>query len=97
MPQAVALPAYHWFRVASVVFMTTGWPGHCCPVAKWTLVHEFPCLPQVNMWNGFDTGVPFGGYKMSGIGREKGEAALDHYTQASAHQDWDYIVSQPLL
>ena len=49
------------------------------------------------MWNGFDTGVPFGGYKMSGIGREKGEAALDHYTQASAHQDWDYIVSQPLL
>ena len=34
------------------------------------------------MWNGFDTGVPFGGYKMSGIGREKGEAALDHYTQA---------------
>ncbi|CAK0737958.1 Aldehyde dehydrogenase 2 member B4, mitochondrial [Coccomyxa viridis] len=38
----------------------------------------------VNMWNGFDTGVPFGGYKMSGIGREKGEAALDHYTQTKA-------------
>ena len=38
------------------------------------------------MWNGFDTGVPFGGYKMSGIGREKGEAALDHYTQASVYR-----------
>jgi len=33
---------------------------------------------QVNMWNGFDAGVPFGGYKTSGIGREKGEAALSH-------------------
>ena len=38
---------------------------------------------QVNMWNGFDAGVPFGGYKTSGIGREKGEAALSHYTQVS--------------
>ena len=54
-------------------------------------------MPQVNMWNGFDTGVPFGGYKMSGIGREKGEAALDHYTQASAHQDCKDIVSQSSL
>lgn len=38
----------------------------------------------VNMWNGFDAGVPFGGYKTSGIGREKGEAALSHYTQVKA-------------
>ena len=37
----------------------------------------------VNTWNQFDTGVPFGGYKTSGIGREKGEAALAHYTQVS--------------
>jgi delta 1-pyrroline-5-carboxylate dehydrogenase len=35
----------------------------------------------VNTWNTFDAGVPFGGYKMSGIGREHGEAALSHYTQ----------------
>ena len=48
------------------------------------------------MWNGFDTGVPFGGYKMSGIGREKGEAALDHYTQASAQRECKDMVSQPL-
>ena len=25
--------------------------------------------------------TPFGGYKQSGIGREKGLAALEHYTQ----------------
>jgi hypothetical protein len=31
--------------------------------------------------NQFDTGVPFGGYKQSGIGREKGQAAMEHYTQ----------------
>ena len=31
--------------------------------------------------NQFDVGVPFGGYKQSGIGREKGQAAMDHYTQ----------------
>ena len=49
------------------------------------------------MWNGFDTGVPFGGYKMSGIGREKGEAALDHYTQASASRDLNDLLSQPVL
>ncbi|EIE18437.1 aldehyde dehydrogenase [Coccomyxa subellipsoidea C-169] len=38
----------------------------------------------VNTWNQFDAGVPFGGYKTSGIGREKGEAALSHYTQTKA-------------
>lgn len=37
----------------------------------------------VNTWNQFDAGVPFGGYKTSGIGREKGEAALSHYTQVT--------------
>ena len=25
--------------------------------------------------------MPFGGYKRSGIGRENGHAALDHYSQ----------------
>ncbi|KAK9902186.1 hypothetical protein WJX75_007160 [Coccomyxa subellipsoidea] len=38
----------------------------------------------VNTWNTFDAGVPFGGYKMSGIGREHGEAALSHYTQTKS-------------
>jgi aldehyde dehydrogenase (NAD+) len=38
----------------------------------------------VNTWNQFDTAMPFGGYKMSGIGREHGEEVLDHYTQTKA-------------
>lgn len=29
-------------------------------------------------------GVPFGGYKDSGLGREKSEYALHHYTQVKA-------------
>lgn len=39
----------------------------------------------VNTWNVFDAGVPFGGYKLSGIGREHGEACLSHYTQVTLH------------
>jgi len=38
----------------------------------------------VNTYNTFDTGVPFGGYKESGIGRELGSQALDLYTQTKA-------------
>ncbi len=35
----------------------------------------------VNCYDVFDAGAPFGGYKMSGIGRELGEYALEHYTE----------------
>ena len=38
----------------------------------------------VNQYNGFDTAMPFGGYKQSGWGRELGAAALDLYTQIKA-------------
>jgi len=34
----------------------------------------------VNTYNVFDNNSPFGGYKNSGVGREKGEYALDNYT-----------------
>lgn len=35
----------------------------------------------VNCYDIFDSSLPFGGYKQSGIGREKGEYALYNYTQ----------------
>jgi aldehyde dehydrogenase (NAD+) len=35
----------------------------------------------VNCYHMVDTSTPFGGFKMSGFGRENGEAALHHYTE----------------
>jgi aldehyde dehydrogenase (NAD+) len=35
----------------------------------------------VNCYHVVDTTTPFGGFKMSGMGRENGEAALEHYTE----------------
>ncbi len=35
----------------------------------------------INNYNVTPVGVPFGGYKQSGLGRENGLATLDHYTQ----------------
>ena len=35
----------------------------------------------VNCYNNFDAAIPFGGYKQSGIGRDKGEYALEAYTE----------------
>jgi aldehyde dehydrogenase (NAD+) len=35
----------------------------------------------VNCYHIVDTTTPFGGFKMSGMGRENGEAALEHYTE----------------
>jgi acyl-CoA reductase-like NAD-dependent aldehyde dehydrogenase len=35
----------------------------------------------VNTWGGGDPAAPFGGYKASGIGREKGRANLDAYLE----------------
>jgi aldehyde dehydrogenase (NAD+) len=37
-----------------------------------------------NCYNVYDAAVPFGGYKDSGLGREKGEYALKNYTQVKA-------------
>ena len=35
----------------------------------------------INCYNAFDASAPFGGFKMSGIGRELGEYALTSYTE----------------
>ena len=35
----------------------------------------------INCYDVFDAAAPFGGYKMSGQGRELGEYALQHYTE----------------
>jgi aldehyde dehydrogenase (NAD+)/phenylacetaldehyde dehydrogenase len=38
----------------------------------------------VNTYNLYDPGLPFGGYKQSGFGRERGAAALAEYTQVKS-------------
>ncbi|MBF6094075.1 aldehyde dehydrogenase family protein [Nocardia cyriacigeorgica] len=38
----------------------------------------------VNQYNGFDTAMPFGGYKQSGWGRELGATAMDLYLQTKS-------------
>lgn len=38
----------------------------------------------VNCFDVFDAAIPFGGYKMSGIGREKGIYSLSNYLQVKA-------------
>ncbi|MNO89509.1 Aldehyde dehydrogenase PuuC [compost metagenome] len=35
----------------------------------------------VNCHSALDPALPFGGYKMSGVGREMGYAAIEHYTE----------------
>ncbi|MGA3211834.1 MAG: aldehyde dehydrogenase family protein [Terriglobales bacterium] len=38
----------------------------------------------INTYGPMDAALPFGGYKQSGIGRELGAAALDHYTEVKS-------------
>ncbi|MFC7072883.1 aldehyde dehydrogenase family protein [Halovenus rubra] len=38
----------------------------------------------VNTYNDFPAGQPFGGYKQSGVGREIGQEAVEHYTQTKS-------------
>jgi phenylacetaldehyde dehydrogenase len=35
----------------------------------------------VNCHSTIDPAMPFGGYKLSGVGREMGAAAIEHYTE----------------
>ena len=38
----------------------------------------------INTYNNFNAAAAFGGYKMSGYGRELGMHALEHYTQVKS-------------
>jgi len=38
----------------------------------------------INAYNLYDPGLPFGGYKQSGFGRERGRNALEEYTQVKS-------------
>jgi acyl-CoA reductase-like NAD-dependent aldehyde dehydrogenase len=38
----------------------------------------------INAYNFYDPGLPFGGYKESGFGRERGHYALEEYTQVKS-------------
>ncbi len=38
----------------------------------------------INTYNFYDPGLPFGGYKQSGFGRERGRVALEEYTQVKS-------------
>ena len=38
----------------------------------------------INAYNLYDPGLPFGGYKESGFGRERGHYALEEYTQVKS-------------
>ena len=40
-----------------------------------------PAPAWVNCYHVVDTTTPFGGFKMSGLGRENGEAVPEHYTE----------------
>ncbi|MFN4243336.1 MAG: aldehyde dehydrogenase family protein [Tepidisphaerales bacterium] len=49
------------------------------------LAHELRAgTVWVNCYDVFDTAAPFGGFKMSGIGRELGEYALRNYTEVKS-------------
>jgi len=38
----------------------------------------------INQYNWYDSGMPFGGYKQSGFGRELGSQALEYYTETKS-------------
>ena len=40
----------------------------------------------INMYDDFDAAIPFGGYKESGWGREKGEYAFENFTEVKMIQ-----------
>ena len=68
----------------SVLISTT--ISNICPEQDLTRAHRVidaleAGTTYINTFNLAPAELPFGGYKMSGIGRENGLAAIEHYTQ----------------
>lgn len=67
--------ATHWVGIAMPpVSQDT---GECSPGNQ----SSFLPFSRINCYNAFYTQAPFGGFKMSGNGRELGEYALAEYTE----------------
>jgi Aldehyde dehydrogenase family len=69
------------------------WPGHPTGAAVWSAnaerahraAHRIRAgTVWINCYDAGDVSIPFGGYKQSGHGREKGEYALELYTEVKA-------------
>jgi aldehyde dehydrogenase (NAD+) len=85
-PVAAVLP----FRGLDEVIERANRTQYGLAAAVWTRdidkAHRFAAAVKagtvwVNCYHVVDTTTPFGGFKMSGQGRENGEAALEHYTE----------------
>ena len=60
-------------------------------------IHVSSCLIiffRINCYDNFDIAVPFGGYKASGHGREKGEDSLHDYSEVKSVCHWALYVYQ---
>jgi aldehyde dehydrogenase (NAD+) len=78
------------FKTADEVIQRANNTYYGLAAAVWTKnldrAHQFARQAKagtvwVNCYHVVDTTTPFGGFKMSGQGRENGEAALEHYTE----------------
>jgi aldehyde dehydrogenase (NAD+) len=86
-PVVAVLP----FRGVSEVIARANQTQYGLAAAVWTRdidkAHQFAQAVKagtvwVNCYHVVDATTPFGGFKMSGQGRENGEAALEHYTES---------------
>lgn len=76
------------FRVLATLLGLVYLPGALLMAAPWApsaMTTSLPPLSPGRVWTNcyhvYPAGAAFGGYKMSGVGRENHEMMLDHYSQ----------------